>query len=143
MTYSLGVDLGTTTAAAALRRGSRLEVCALGDLTATMPSVALERADGSLLVGEAAADRARYDTTLVARHVTAHLADDEPIVLDGRPHDPARLTQALLETVIDRVLRLQGDRPYDVVLTYPLLSSRRISRRCSSGWAQPPWAARY
>jgi hypothetical protein len=120
MTYSLGVDLGTTTSAAALRRGSRLEVCALGDLTATMPAVALERADGSVLVGEAAADRARYDTTLVARHVTAHLADDEPIVLDGQPHDPARLTQALLETVIDRVRRLHGDRPHDVVLTYPL-----------------------
>ena len=120
MTYSLGVDLGTTTSAAALRRGSRLEVCALGDLTATMPSVALERADGSLLVGEAAADRALYDTTLVARHVTAHLDDGEPIALDGRPHDPARLTQGLLETVIDRVLRLYGDRPQDVVLTYPL-----------------------
>jgi molecular chaperone DnaK len=73
-----------------------------------------------VLVGEAAADRARYDTTLVARHVTAHLADDEPIVLDGQPHDPARLTQALLETVIDRVRRLHGDRPHDVVLTYPL-----------------------
>ncbi len=120
MTYSLGVDLGTTTSAAALRRGSRLDVCALGDLTATMPSVALERADGSLLVGEAAADRALYDTTLVARHVTAHLDDGEPIALDGRPHDPARLTQGLLETVIDRVRRLYGDRPQDVVLTYPL-----------------------
>jgi Hsp70 protein len=120
MTYSLGVDLGTTTSAAALRHGSRLEVCALGDLTATMPSVALERADGSLLVGEAAADRALYDTTLVARHVSAHLHDGEPITLDGRQHDPARLTQGLLETVIDRVRRLYGDRPQDVVLTYPL-----------------------
>jgi hypothetical protein len=120
MTYSLGVDLGTTTSAAALRRGSRLEVCALGDLTATMPSVALERADGSLLVGEAAADRALYDTTLVARHVTAHLHDAEPITLDGRQHDPARLTQGLLDTVIDRVRRLYGDRPQVVVLTYPL-----------------------
>jgi Hsp70 protein len=120
MTYSLGVDLGTTTSAAALRRGSRLEVCTLGDLTATMPSVALERADGSLLVGEAAAARARYDTTLVARHVTAHLEDGEPIALDGRPHDPALLTQGLLETVIDRVRRVHGDWPQDVVLTYPL-----------------------
>ena len=120
MTYSLGVDLGTTTSAAALRRGTRLEVCALGDLTATMPSVVVERSDGSLLVGEAAAERTRYDTTLVARHVTAHLDDPEGIVLDGRPHDPAWLTQALLETVIDRVRRLHGDRPHDVVLTYPL-----------------------
>jgi hypothetical protein len=120
MTYSLGVDLGTTTSGAALRRSSGLEVCRLGDLTATMPSVVLERADRSLLVGEAAADRAPYDPTLVARHVTARLDDHEPIVLDGRPHDPVRLTQALLETVIDRVRRLHGDRPHDLVLTYPL-----------------------
>jgi hypothetical protein len=120
MTFSLGVDLGTTTSAAALRRGSRLEVCTLGDLTATMPSVALQRADGSLLVGEAAAARARYDTTLVARHVTAHLEDGEPVALDGRPHDPALLTRGLLETVIDRVRRVHGDWPQDVVLTYPL-----------------------
>ncbi|HEX2563016.1 MAG TPA: Hsp70 family protein, partial [Acidimicrobiales bacterium] len=120
MTYSLGVDLGTTASAAAVRRGPRLEVCSLGDLTTTMPSVALERADGSLLVGEAAAARARYDTTLVARHVTAHLEDGEPIALDGRPHDPALLTQGLLETVIDRVRRVHGDWPQDVVLTYPL-----------------------
>ncbi len=120
MTYSLGVDLGTTTSAAALRRGTRLEVCALGDLAATMPSVVLEGSDGSLLVGEAAAQRTRYETTLVARHITAHLDDRPAIVLDGRPHDPAHLTQALLETVIDRVRRLHGDRPRDVVLTYPL-----------------------
>lgn len=120
MTYSLGVDLGTTTSAAALRRGIGLEACALGDLTATMPSVALERADGSILVGEEAAERSPYDTTLVARHIMARLADQDPIVLDGRPQDPVRLTHALLETVIDRVRRLYGDRPHELVLTYPL-----------------------
>jgi hypothetical protein len=120
MAYSLGVDLGTTASAAALRHGTGLEACTLGDLTATMPSVALERADGSFLVGEAAADRTPYEPTLVARHVTARLADQGPIVLDGRPQDPARLTQALLETVIDRVRRFHGDRPRQVVLTYPL-----------------------
>ncbi len=63
---------------------------------------------------------ARYDTTLVARHVTSHLEDGEPIALDGRPHDPALLTRGLLETVIDRARRVQGDWPQDVVLTYPL-----------------------
>jgi hypothetical protein len=56
----------------------------------------------------------------VARHVAAHLEDGEQIALDGRPHDPALLTQGLLETVIDRVGRVQGDWPHDVVLTYPL-----------------------
>src|ERR687891_223174 len=48
------------------------------------------------------------------------IADQDPIVLDGRPQDPVRLTHALLETVIDRVRRLYGDRPHELVLTYPL-----------------------
>ncbi|MGH9113794.1 MAG: Hsp70 family protein, partial [Acidimicrobiales bacterium] len=120
MTYSLGVDLGTTTTAAAVWRDGRLEACTLGDLAPTMPSVALQRPDGSLVVGEAARDRARYETTLVARHVTARLGDGEPIVLDGRPHDHVVLSRAILEATVDRVRRLQGGLPDRAVLTYPL-----------------------
>ena len=120
MTYSLGVDLGTTTTAAAVWRNGRLEACTLGDLAPTMPSVALERPDGSVMVGEPARDRARYETTLVARHVMALLGDGGPIVLDGRSHDPAVLTTSLLEAALDRVRRLQGGLPDRAVLTYPL-----------------------
>jgi hypothetical protein len=120
MTYSLGVDLGTTTTAAAVWRNGRLEACPLGDLAPTMPSVALERPDGSVMVGEPARDRARYETTLVARHVVALLGDGGPIVLDGRALDPAVLTTSLLEATLDRVRRLQGGLPDRAVLTYPL-----------------------
>jgi Hsp70 protein len=123
MTYSLGVDLGTTTTAAAVWRNGHLEACTLGDLAPTMPSVALERRDGSVMVGEPARDRARYETTLVARHVTALLGDGGPIVLDGRPHDPALLTTSLLEATLDRVRRLQGGLPDRAVLTHPLFPS--------------------
>lgn len=120
MTYSLGVDLGTTTTAAAVWRNGRLEACTLGDLAPTMPSVALERPDGSVMVGEPARDRARYETTLVARHVMALLGDGGPIVLDGRAHDPAVLTTSLLEATLDRVRRLRGGLPDRAVLTHPL-----------------------
>ena len=101
MGYSLGVDLGATTCVARGEARS-VEVCALGDLTAAMPAVALDRGRRHAARRRGGADRARYEHALVARHVVAHLDDGQPIVLDGRPHDPMRLTQAVLETAIDR-----------------------------------------
>lgn len=121
MTYSLGVDLGTTTSAAAFRRGARLEVCPLGDLTATMPSATWERPDGSMSVGDEAAAAARFDTALMARHVIARLAHGSPIAVDGRAIDPVRSMQALLATVVDRAQRLYGQAPRETVITHPLV----------------------
>lgn len=120
MGYSLGIDLGATTCAAAIRRGTDLEPCVLGEGTATMPSVVLLRADGSLVVGEAADHASRYEPTLVARMVSARLDQPGPIVVDGEPCDPLALTEALVGTVVDRVASAQGARPDHVVVTYPL-----------------------
>ena len=58
MTYSLGVDLGTTYSAAATMRGPRPEIFQLGRQAATIPSVVVLRADGEVLTGEAADRRA-------------------------------------------------------------------------------------
>ena len=53
MSYSLGIDLGTTFVAAAISRdGQRVEMVPLGDRTVTEPSVVLRRDDGSLAVGD-------------------------------------------------------------------------------------------
>ena len=58
MEYSLGIDLGTTYSAAATARGDRLEIFQLGERAATIPSVVVLRADGEVLIGEAAERRA-------------------------------------------------------------------------------------
>jgi molecular chaperone DnaK len=119
MSYSLGVDLGATTCSAAFRRGAQVEPCALGELGPTMPAVVLPRADGSMLVGEAADHRSRFEPTLVARTVAAHLADPAPVVVDGRPCDPYSLAEALVGTVVQRAAD-GGEWPGQLVLTYPL-----------------------
>ncbi len=120
MGYSLGIDLGATTCAAAVRRDTVLEPCVLGERTTTMPAVALPRADGTTLVGEAADERCPYEPTLVARMVTARLGQPEPIIVDGAPCDPLALTEALVGTALDRAAPAPGTPPDHVVLAYPL-----------------------
>src|SRR5687768_7637435 len=57
MAYSLGIDLGTTYSAAATARDGRIEIFQLGERAATIPSIVLLRADGEVLVGDAAERR--------------------------------------------------------------------------------------
>ena len=65
--YSLGVDLGTTFVAAAVARGSRMEMFTLGDRTVVTPAVVYARDDGSLVTGEAANRRAVSNPDRVGR----------------------------------------------------------------------------
>jgi actin-like ATPase involved in cell morphogenesis len=88
-----------------------------------MPTVALPRADGTTLVGEAADALSPYEPTLVARMVTARLGQPGPIVLDGTPCDPLVLTEALVGAAVDRVALRAGAGPDHVVLAYPLRPS--------------------
>jgi actin-like ATPase involved in cell morphogenesis len=120
MSYSLGVDLGATSCAAAARRGTALQPCVLGEATATMPAVVLPRRDGTALVGDEADRRSRYEPTLVARMVTSRLGEPGPIVIDGEVCDPVALTEVLLGAVIDRSAAALGERPDQVVVTFPL-----------------------
>lgn len=60
--YFLGVDIGTTSTAAAVWRDGRGDVANLGNRAASIPSVVLLRDDGAVLVGEAAVRRANHRT---------------------------------------------------------------------------------
>ena len=54
MEYTLGVDLGTTYTAAAVRTNGRTQVVQLGIRRAEIPSLVFMREDGQMLVGDAA-----------------------------------------------------------------------------------------
>jgi len=68
VSYTLGVDLGTTFTAAAISRGGRVEPVSLGAQSASIPSAIYMKADGDTLVGEAALRRGRDDPPGLARH---------------------------------------------------------------------------
>ncbi len=96
MTYHLGVDLGTTYTAAAVRRNGQIDMATLGVRAHAMPSVVVILDDGTILVGEAAERRARTDPNHVAREFQRRLGDTAPMIVGGSPQSAERLTARLL-----------------------------------------------
>ena len=119
MSYGLGVDLGTTRAAAAVHRDGITSVVTLGIQSATMPSAVFVPDDGPVLVGEAALRRGLAEPTRIAREFKRRMGDSEPLLIGGAPWSPTGLTSRLLEAVLATVTEREGSPPSAVALTHP------------------------
>jgi YVTN family beta-propeller protein len=117
--YTLGVDLGTTSVAAAVARGDRLEMVGLGDRATVMPAAVFAREDGLLVVGDAAVRRAVSDPDRVVRDIRRKLLDPTPVVLGGVSYTAIALLGTLLQDVLARVAEDEGGEPDGVVLALP------------------------
>ena len=120
MAYSVGIDLGTTYTAAAVWRNGQVEIVTLGTTAATLASVVLLRADGSVLVGEAAERRGVDEPNRIAREFKRRLGDPTPLFLGGTPYGAEALMGHLLRSVLATVSEREGDAPSNVVLTHPV-----------------------
>ena len=118
--YCLAVDLGTTYSAAAIYRNGQVELCMLGVSSPTLPSVVLLRADGAVLVGEAAERRGVAEPGRVAREFKRRLGDPAPLILGGTPYGADALTGHLLRAIVAIVAEREGEQPAKVVLTHPV-----------------------
>lgn len=119
MTYSLGIDLGTTFTAAAIWRDDRSEIVSLGDHSASIPSVVLLREDSSFLTGEAANRRSVTNPERVAREFKRRFGDTTPIILAGSPHSAEALVARLLRAVVDDVTTREGGPPERICVSHP------------------------
>ena len=119
MAYSLGIDLGTTYSAAATARDGRIEIFRLGEVEATIPSIVVLRADGEVLVGDAAERHSLSEPTRTARDFKRRLGDPTPINLGGAPYGAESLLAHLLKTIVARVSEQSGGPPDAIVLTHP------------------------
>lgn len=119
MSYQLGVDLGTTYTAAAVFRDGAATICTLGDRNPAIPSVVLLRADGTILIGDAAERRAMSEPERVVREFKRRLGDTTPIIVGGAPYTAEALTAKLLESVVEAVVAREGGHPSRIVVTYP------------------------
>lgn len=120
MGYGLGVDLGTTSTAAAVVVGDgRPETVALGDRAADVPSAVFLTDEGSELLGEAALRRGVAEPHRLAREFKRRLGDPTPLVLGGRPVSAETLSGHLLRWVVDEVRARQGGPPNRIVVTHP------------------------
>ncbi|GLL16131.1 hypothetical protein GCM10017577_72860 [Pseudonocardia halophobica] len=119
MSYSLGVDLGTTFVAAAVANASRVEMFTLGDRSVVTPAVVYLREDGTVVTGDAAGRRAVSNPDRVGREFKRRLGDPTPVMLGGAPHAVTALLASLLSDVVARVSATQGTAPDSMVLTHP------------------------
>src|SRR5689334_9785748 len=118
--YGLGIDLGTTQTAAAVRDDAgRVEVVRLGGRRAEIPSLVFVKEDGGLLVGEAAERRGLGEPGRLAREFKRRIGDPVPILVGGTPFSAHALTAKLLRQVLDEVTRLRDGAPSSVTLTHP------------------------
>ena len=119
MTYSLGVDLGTTFVAAAVERPSGVAMVPLGEQSVVAPAVAAVRPDGSIITGDAAERRAVSQPAQVARGLRRRLGDPEPVRLGDVSYPVSTLLGAQLRDVVARVTEREGGPPDRIVLTHP------------------------
>jgi molecular chaperone DnaK len=119
MQYSLGIDLGTTKTAAAVRVDGRVEVVRLGGRRAEIPSLIFVTPDGGLLIGEPAERRGQAEPGRLAREFKRRIGDPVPILVGGVPFSAHALTGKLLRHVLDTVTRLRDGPPAAVTVTYP------------------------
>ncbi|WP_433782378.1 Hsp70 family protein [Actinomycetospora sp. CA-101289] len=121
MAYCLGIDLGTTSTAAAVLRdgGAHPETVALGGRLAVIPSVAYRGPDGTVLVGESAERRAGDEPDRVVREVKRRLGDDVPPVVGGEPWPAEEVAAAIVAWVLARVAEREGGPARRVVVTRP------------------------
>ena len=120
MTYSLGIDIGTTFTAAAVQRAGVASIVQLGVNRAAVPSVVVFRGDDTVLTGDAAERRSRTEPDRVAREFKRRFGDQTPMFIGGSPRSPEMITSRLLRDVVDTVAEREGGPPNDgLAITHP------------------------
>lgn len=119
MGYALGIDLGTTFSAAGLTQDGRTEIFPLGNRAATIPSVVVLRADGEVLIGDAAVRRSLTEPMRTAREFKRRLGDPTPLLLGGTPYGAESLMAKLLDGIVRQVVEQQGEEPEQIVVSHP------------------------
>ena len=118
MSYTLGVDLGTTFTAAAVDDGSGPVPLRLGSSVDAMPSV-IAIVDGEPVTGEAAEEVLRTTPGAGVREMKRRLGDSTPLILGGTPYGAEALMGLLLADVIRAATEARGEPPASVVLSHP------------------------
>ena len=112
MAYDLGIDIGTSYSAAAIRRADgSVDIVGLGSLSNSMPSVAYLSKDGSVLIGDSANRRSVTDPLGAAREFKRRLGDSTPIILRTSPFSAEQLYARTLEYVVGRVIEREITSP--------------------------------
>jgi molecular chaperone DnaK len=121
MSYSLGIDFGTTFTAAAIHRDAEqvVELVPLGENGNSAASVVFVAPNGSLVIGDAAVRRAVTNPDRVVREVKRRIGDQTPVLVSGEPIAAHTLAARFIRWVVDQVSEREGELPAAIGVTYP------------------------
>ncbi|GLZ36415.1 Hsp70 family protein [Actinokineospora sp. NBRC 105648] len=124
MSYVLGVDVGRSRGAAAVRRRAAggygaPEVVPLDGGARWTPAVLFVAGDGEVLVGPAAERLAADQPDRVARAVADRVGDDTAVLLGGELYPAETLFAAVVAWVVDLVAEREGGEPDRLAVTHP------------------------
>jgi molecular chaperone DnaK len=119
MSYSLGIDLGTTYTAAAIARHGRAEIVTLSYRTTSIPTVVVLTEDGTFVVGDPAERHAATSPERLAREFKRRVGDPTPLLLGGTPVSVDRLLAEMIGFVHRSVAQTEGEPPASTVVTHP------------------------
>lgn len=128
----VGIDLGTTNSAIGVWQdgAARLIPNALGEVLT--PSAVCVRADGTMLVGQAALDRMAIPGDAVATSFKRYMGTDHQVKLGRRDFSAEELSALVLRALCDDIVAATGTRPTEAVITVPAYFNdrqRRATRR--------------
>src|ERR1700761_3782557 len=113
--YWLGIDLGTTSTAAAICRpaagGLEVQVVPLSSQSYAMPSVLFLPGDGSLVVGEEAQRRSLTDPYRAVREFKSRMGDEIPLLVGGAPFYAHDLAAEFVSSLCQHVTQQEGEPP--------------------------------
>ncbi|GGM63286.1 hypothetical protein GCM10012275_37380 [Longimycelium tulufanense] len=122
MPYVLGLDVGTSTVAAATCRlagPARPEVVGLGASGPTIPAVVHLDGTGAAVVGAAALECARTEPGHAAHGPITRIGDDVPLILGDAAYPAQALVTAQVTAVLHHVQAREGTAPRHVAVTHP------------------------
>lgn len=116
--YRLGIDYGSSNTVAVLRWPDGRHRPLLFDGSPLLPSAVFLTGDGALLSGRDALHSARLDPTRFEPHPKRRV-DDGTLLLADRAVPVGDAVAATLRRIAEEAVRAGGDRPDDVVVSYP------------------------
>ncbi|WP_026426034.1 Hsp70 family protein [Actinokineospora inagensis] len=124
MSYVLGVDIGRTRCAAAVRRRDAdghhpVDVVALDGPARWLPTALFLGESGEVLVGTAAERAGGQHPDRLARGVLDRVGDDVPVLLGGELYPAENLVAAVVGWVVDVAGDAEGEAPERIAVTHP------------------------
>ena len=119
--FDLGIDMGTTFTAAAVRTPgeSTARVVRLERGADQVPSVVLVGADGELQIGGEAESRASTAPERIVREYKRRLGDETPMVVEGSAFSADGLAAETILWAVEQVVEIECATPRRIAISHP------------------------